>query len=230
MAGRVAYYGGIVKDGLVLDLDAAKKESYPGSGTRWNDISGLQNNGTLINGPTFDSNNGGSIMFDGVDDYVQTVTGSITDNSSFTLSCWFKITTLNNNYRPLVDSGNLGLGTSGYTLSIDNTNRLFVAVNAGYVGITTTLNPNTWYHAVGVASAGSPYNLSVYVNGVLGTPYASASTNSLTNNVSYVKMGTNSNNSLRFPGSIALTQIYNRVLSSAEITQNYNALKGRYGL
>ena len=71
MAGRIAYYGGIVKDGLILDLDAAKRDSYPSSGTVWNDISGFQNNGTLINGPTFNSSNGGSIVFDGVDDYVQ---------------------------------------------------------------------------------------------------------------------------------------------------------------
>ena len=70
MAGRIAYYGNIVKDGLVLDLDAAKRDSYPGSGTFWKDISGGGGNGTLINGPTFSSGNGGSIVFDGVDDYV----------------------------------------------------------------------------------------------------------------------------------------------------------------
>jgi hypothetical protein len=59
MAGRIAYYGGIVTNGLVLALDAAKKDSYPGSGTLWKDISGNTNNGTLINGPTFNSGNGG---------------------------------------------------------------------------------------------------------------------------------------------------------------------------
>jgi hypothetical protein len=59
MAGRIGYYGGVVKDGLVLDLDAAKLDSYPRTGTSWKDISGNQNNGTLINGPTFDSGNGG---------------------------------------------------------------------------------------------------------------------------------------------------------------------------
>ena len=62
MAGRIAYYGGIVKDGLILDLDAAKRDSYPSSGTVWNDISGFQNNGTLINGPTFNSSNSGNIV------------------------------------------------------------------------------------------------------------------------------------------------------------------------
>jgi hypothetical protein len=60
----------IVTDGLVLYLDAANQKSYPGTGTTWNDLSGNGNNGTLVNGPTFNSDNNGSIVFDGVDDYV----------------------------------------------------------------------------------------------------------------------------------------------------------------
>jgi hypothetical protein len=91
MAGRISYYGNIVKDGLILDLDAAKRDSYPGTGTTWNDISGNQNNGTLVNGPTFNSGNGGSIVFDGVNDYA-----NLSDPMSlrletfnFTLSLWF---------------------------------------------------------------------------------------------------------------------------------------------
>jgi hypothetical protein len=70
MAGRVGYYRRIVKDGLVLDLDASLLASYPGTGTTWTDLSVNNNNGTLINGPTFDSGNGGNIVFDGSDDYV----------------------------------------------------------------------------------------------------------------------------------------------------------------
>jgi hypothetical protein len=220
----------IVTDGLVLALDAGNVKSYVSGSTTWFDKSGFSNNGTLTNGPTFSSANLGSIVFDGVDDYVQTLTGSIANNSSFTLSCWFKITTLNSTYRPLVDGGNLGSGTAGYTLSIDNTNKLFIAANAGYVSVTTTLNTNTWYYVVGVASAGSPYNLSVYVNGVLGTVSASATTNVLTNNFSYVRVGENCSNGLRFPGNIAATQIYNRALTQAEITQNFNSLRGRFGI
>jgi hypothetical protein len=220
----------IVTDGLVLALDAGNVKSYVSGSTTWFDKSGFSNNGTLTNGPTFSSANLGSIVFDGVDDYVQTLTGSIANNSSFTLSCWFKITTLNSTYRPLVDGGNLGSGTAGYTLSIDNTNKLFIAANAGYVSVTTTLNTNTLYYVVGVASAGSPYNLSVYVNGVLGTVSASATTNVLTNNFSYVRVGENCSNGLRFPGNIAATQIYNRALTQAEITQNFNALRGRFGI
>ena len=71
MAGRISYYGNIVKDGLVLDLDAAKRDSYPGVGTAWNDISGFRNNGTLVNGPTYNPTNAGSIVFDGASDKVE---------------------------------------------------------------------------------------------------------------------------------------------------------------
>ena len=71
---------GIVQDGLVLNLDAGNTASYPGSGTTWFDLTSNNNDGTLINNPTFDSTNGGSIVFDGIDDYVSFST--ITNNTS----------------------------------------------------------------------------------------------------------------------------------------------------
>ncbi len=85
MAGRIAYYGNIVKDGLVLLLDAAKKDSYPGSGTLWRDVSGNGNNGTLTNGPIFNSNNGGSVVFDGSNDYVPLTTSNLLSYNQFLL-------------------------------------------------------------------------------------------------------------------------------------------------
>jgi len=84
----VGYNPRIVTDGLVLALDAGNTKSYPGSGTTWTDLSGNGNTGTLTNGPTFDSANGGSIVFDGTNDYVQ-VTGSITVTSA-TFITWIK--------------------------------------------------------------------------------------------------------------------------------------------
>ena len=63
----------IVTNGLVLALDAANTKSYPGSGTVWSDLTPNGNNGALTNGPTFNSANGGSIVFDGTNDYLQGV-------------------------------------------------------------------------------------------------------------------------------------------------------------
>ena len=76
----------IVTDGLVFYVDAGNGDSYPGTGTTWSDLVG-SNNGTLTNGPTFDSGNGGSIVFDGTNDYIST---QLTCGTTFTWSVWFK--------------------------------------------------------------------------------------------------------------------------------------------
>ena len=88
----------IVNSGLVLCLDAANPRSYSGSGTTWSDISGRGNNGTLTNGPTFSSSNGGNNVFDGIDDYAEVTTRNTNlefqPQNSFTLSVWIKTNTL----------------------------------------------------------------------------------------------------------------------------------------
>ena len=91
----MATYGGaptIVTDGLVFAVDAANYQSYPGSGTTWSDLVN-GNDGTLTNGPTFDSGNGGSIVFDGSDDYMSTTYStptSLQGDPNFTVCGWFK--------------------------------------------------------------------------------------------------------------------------------------------
>jgi hypothetical protein len=88
MATQYAF-GKIVTNGLVLALDAADKNSYPGSGTTWRDMSGNNSNSTLTNSPTFNSANGGSIVFDGVDDYTTTTAGQAFYQYTNQLSvCW----------------------------------------------------------------------------------------------------------------------------------------------
>ena len=222
----------IVVDGLVLDLDAANTKSYVSGSTVWTDISRGGNNGTLVNGPTFSSTNGGSIVFDGTNDYCETVSNPITNNSSFTLAGWFNLTTLGSVYRPLIDGGNLGGGMEGYTLSINNSNQIYMACDAGYKIITTSINVNQWYYIVGVATFGTPYTINIYVNTNLGTTYASLNSNSMTNIFNYVRLGQveSGKGPRSYIGNIAQTQIYNRALSQQEITQNYNSLKSRFGL
>ena len=79
----------IISNGLVLALDAADKNSYPGSGTAWTDLSGNGNNGTLINGPTFNTGSLGNIVFDGVDDYGTTLL-TRTGTNNTTISVWYR--------------------------------------------------------------------------------------------------------------------------------------------
>ena len=87
----------IVTDGLVLCLDAGNPNSYPGSGNTWKDLSRGRNNGTLVNGPTFSGDNGGSIVFDGVDDYTSFGTSLGNEWPSITVSTWSNPSQLNQN-------------------------------------------------------------------------------------------------------------------------------------
>ena len=81
----------IVTDGLILYLDAANTKSYISGSTDWYDLTTYNNDGTLTNGPTFSSTNGGSIVFDGVNDYVQVNNSDILNpTQTITLSVWSK--------------------------------------------------------------------------------------------------------------------------------------------
>ena len=135
----------IVRNGLVLQLDAAQRTSYSGSGTAWNDLSGNGNNGTLTNSPTFSSANGGSIVFDGVNDYAQTSTVVLpTSNTSpLTLEAFCYPTTTAVNYQTV-------LGTAGSFSQIGFSYSNFAGGrNGGGGGILYTslasITANNWY-------------------------------------------------------------------------------------
>lgn len=236
MAGRIAYYGGIVTNGLVLNLDAAKKDSYPGSGTAWRDISGFQNNGTLTNGPTFDSANGGSIVFDGINDYVEVVRSTNYDfnqTNSFTIVGWFFINSTTTNSPYLGKWGSNSISNGSYLLWTGGItgNRLVFSVALGTSTIASTppvlYNFNQWNYFVGV-----------YVSGTRLESYLNNGNANITNYTGNINNPTNVNLRIgkfdatpeTFNGGVSSVQIYNRALTSEEILQNYNAIKGRFGL
>lgn len=212
----------------VLCLDAGSKVSYPGTGTAWTDLSGNANNGTLVNGPTFDSANGGSLVFDGVNDYASTPL-SLGGSTAFTLAAWVKTTVVNKEI----------LATYGVTniveLFILPTNKLSVYAYAtggsvAYRASTTSINTGSWVYCVGVYQ-GSSATLNTYVNGVLdngtltGTIPASVSSGTST-----VVVGNVNSGSYYFNGSMGQVSIYNRALTAAEIATNFELLRGRYGI
>ena len=221
MAGRVAYYGGIVKDGLVLNLDAAKRDSYPTTGTTWRDISGNQNNGTLTNGPTFNSDNGGSIVFDGVDDI--SVHGSSLYVDNFTLSAWV--------YKTSPGTQTIiAKGTSGFILNF----YLRIGGNSGFWGTNSVftelaipdLTLSTWNNTVLTYDRTS---LKYYLNGIyINQTLATNIPSSTTSNLIVGRLG--DFNGQYWTGRIAQTSIYNRALSATEVLQNFNAQKSRFGL
>ena len=170
MAGRISYYGNIVKDGLVLDMDAAKRDSYPGTGTAWNDISGFQYNGTLTNGPTFNSSNGGSIVFDGVDDRVSRTT-NINTGQNFTVNAWIYPTLLGITRRAVAASSYNYTSLNGWflcTAGFSTNNTFFFTVgadNAYRVAAANTLSLNQWVYISAVCQNGGG-SINLYKNGI----------------------------------------------------------------
>jgi hypothetical protein len=221
MAGNVILK--TITNSLVLYLDAVNIKSYPGSGNNWFDLTGNMNTGTLTNGATFSTSNGGSILLDGVNDYVQVEPITSLTATSYTISIWVK---------PISTGGlDLGFGTllgySGSRRLLWNLGSKSILAQMGGSGVTSTSNSvpvNTWSYITFI------YDISLnkeylYINGVY---------NAIANN-------TSSNFNLKFylgyygdpnyywlNGNISMIHIYNRRLSDLEILQNYNSTKSRF--
>ena len=220
----------IVQQGLVLNLDAGNPYSYAGAGATWFDVSGTGNNGTLTNGPTYNSTNGGVVVLDGVDDYITCANNaSLQITSALTLEIWF--------YNTAAVDG-LGMIVKG-PLSSDYDYMLYLSGNSTtvyfykkdslgnphYGGITLSLL-NRWLHIVVTHTSGGLYTM--YVNGVASdsSTFANSSIRSSSNNL-LIGAGWNPD---YFYGNISQTRVYNIALSAAQVLQNYNATKGRFGL
>jgi len=225
----------IVRDGLVFAVDAANPSSYPGSGTTWKDQTVNQNNGTLTNGPTFDSANGGSIVFDGANDYVDC--GNINDiknASQISISIWTYIDDIS--FRILLGQ-NLISGTDLFQLYYWSANTLYIWIKSGNVGTVSYVNTSS------IVNINQWYNFTLVFDGTLTNNdraklYLNGGNDIITNRGTMPTTFTNSSESFLigrglngyFDGRMSNTQIYNRALSATEVTQNYNALKGRFGL
>jgi hypothetical protein len=212
-------------------LDAANIKSYPGTGTTWTDLSGNGNHGTLVNGVGYSNDNNGVMTFDGVNDYVLAgrIAGTGTSNSSVSWGLWV--------------SPN---GTSGNIMSMSSTNPQgswnmppISAVNQRFTGkmwsntrLTSFIYTlNVWYYVVLVWNA-QQSTQSLYVNGTVqgtqsGITYSASNTN---NFLFFGQNNPGADNSGMFSGKYSQIQTYNRALTQKEIQQNYQALRGRYGI
>jgi hypothetical protein len=229
----------IVTDGLVFAVDAANKDSYSGSGTVWKDLSGNGNDGTLTNGPTFDSGNGGSIVFDGTNDYVElpydtywnsNVFGTATN---FTLECWYK-PDLFMNWDTIIEKSS----SSGYYsesegpaiwTNVSGIQGVFssgVNGNPGgsYVIISYPTTTLKWYH---ITFTGDETTLRLYVDGIQrNTGAISSRTVAVENGLVGPRFGRRA----YMDGKLSIARFYTRGITSTEVLQNYNALKGRFNL
>ena len=229
---------GIVTTGLVVNLDAGNSSSYPGSGTTWTDLTGNGNNGTLVNGVGYSSSNQGSLVFNNTTETSVSLAPSSAftfGSGDFSVEMWVYVTLTNDHPNYLTINGNSNfysalrfsyyLGGWGFATSYNG--------SSWAVQESTPYTPNAWTQVVLSRISGTAY---AYINGAFkksyslpGTLMASTSTQATTiGNLAYF---TNPPNYFNLTGNISITRIYKGYgLTSANVLQNYNVDKSRYGL
>ncbi len=232
----VNYSPKIITDGLIVYMDAANINSYPGSGTAWTDLGMSQsNNSVLTGGATFSSDNMGSIAFNGTSSYAISATySSLVGNTAITYSFWVK-STPNADYQTLISNG-VQPGGSGFVWIFRSPSSNFITmqyangsipVNSSAGGMFNNFN-NLWINICCVVDYSNAL-ITWYKNGVLYSGPTALTTPLVPINRLYY-MGSY-NASLHFlNGNISTVKFYNRILTDTEVLQNYNTLKGRFGL
>lgn len=212
---------GVVTDGLVFYVDAGNANSYAGSGTTWTDLAG-GNDGSLANGPVFNSTNGGILQFDGANDYVSTASSTVSGASAVTIDAWCKFD--NTSIRNVLFHHWITSGDFAVLARVDSNNLQFFTFTSAAVGGTTQSFTDTGWNHVAYTYDGT--TMKTYVNGTQsGTTFSqsgriatvSSSSDFVGNYASY-----------EFNGDLSSLKVYNKALSSTEVLQNYNALKNRF--
>ncbi len=226
----------IVTNGLVSYLDAGYGTSYPTTGTTWFDVSGYGRNGTLTNGPTYSNVSGGTIVFDGTDDYVTLGTQSFITND-FTVNLWYNLNTNTTKEHFLFSigysSGNSFLITANSNLGSSQTLSSYY-VNPSGNATGRTINSITVGNTVLVNltyTRNNGINV-IYINGVEQTSRTFTESLSLGSSLQYI-LGyaiPRNKTTAYLQGNIYISQVYNRSLTQSEILQNFNAQKSRFGL
>jgi len=218
----------IVENGLVLALDAADRNSYPGSGTTWTDLSGNGNNGTMIDGVNWDSSiNGGTMIFSLSNDHVNCGTNSQLSPNILTIEVWFKL--LDDSSWMVVNKAGVRTPGSYYIYSdsaasgrwsIFEEDRTRHDVGFGTIGV------GNWVQLVGTidntTGIMSTYKNGIYVSGKTGASLGTSNTSDLLIG-KYIS-------GYQVNGYIPIVRIYNKILTPTETLQNFNAQKGRFGL
>jgi len=228
----------IVTNGLILCLDAANKKSYSGSGTIWQDLINL-NNATMVQSPTFNLNkqfnfDGGSITATGQVDSFEISDNNILDEmTAITIEMWIKINTVQGTAAPNMLFSKRTANTNGYVGFFTSNGFVFRIGTSSPTQLSWTTTPITsaWQQIVlTVGSSGGK----IYINGieVVDSPSYTGNFSNINTNASLLIGDVNPYNFglFGFNGSFSIFRIYNKILNSFEILQNYNALKGRFNL
>jgi len=240
--GGFANNAPIVTDGLVFYVDAGNSKSYPGSGGTWSDLIG-SNDGTLTNGPTFDSGNGGSIVFDGVDDYVLCGDndlfsfGNGTNNFAKSVSFWFKVDDASHTIQSIVAKDNYS-GQREWNMGIYSSKRLRFFLKGNLDGSNqfgretgAILQSNVWHNCVCTFDGvnGSPSGMKIYIDGNReDIADASAATGQVCQNGTAPLTIGRSDSSRSQDGNFSNLLIHSRELTASEVLQNFNAQRSRF--
>jgi len=241
----------IVKDNLVLYLDAGSPNSYFNNffGTTFKDISGLGYNATLINSPTFNPNNKGYFTLDGANSFIRMSTNTnYTTNlfprtTDFTLSIWLNISSSTTGTFRQIWWGNAGGGAAGFGVQLNSTNNNMIVEIAGTLGSPIRQQKNLGaidsymdeWHQYDFVITQSDFSLKFYIDSVL------ISTQSFMDWGDILPTGAQSTPQIGalnvspptwfFIGSVGPVLVYkNKALTSNEISQNFNATRSRFGV
>jgi len=221
--------GRIITNGLVLSLDAGDRNSYVSGSTTWLDLSGNNYTGSLINGPTFNNDNRGSIVFDGIDDYFIRTDSTLKNYTTITATIWMSNSSANS-FEPYFNyNADFAFLNKGWGVRRQSTNNIFQYWGGdGNTGIKLYQNGiligsssaaynqanasigNFWQMVTLVATGVSSWNINDKLTIAIRSDFENF------NNISSMKAG--------------LFNLYNRELPASEILQNYNAQKSRFGL
>jgi len=244
----------LVTNGLIYYMDPSKPESWNGSGTVINDITKTNPSGTLVGGYTYNYQNGGVIQFDGLTGYANTNilgnTAQFQTNSTYTLSIWAKLT--GNSATTSGSAGTwqttifgsldyAGYGIYGYEYGGSNIlQQVQAGIRCSGVNVSSTsqnLTLGVWYNFVMTynGTGSGTQGLNFYVNGASVYSNATVATGQLNlGSTDVISMGKNLPQSNApagtWPGQIGQALIYNRALSSAEVSQNFQEMRSQYGV
>jgi hypothetical protein len=231
----ISYNPQIPTNNIVLCLDSANTKSYPGSGATWTDLSPSKTNASLSGSPVFSSANNGTLVFDGTDDSASVSFNAATMDFSLaqTICMWI---------RPATGSGsarrnpyNQAYGGSGtITHEPGGGFNYYFGTNGGngdpYVGVAsvfTVVANETAFICVTRDQATNTTRW--YKNGLLSVTTTAGGYAATNNGSSPILIGTGYTSG-RFIGNIYHVALYNRALTADEVEQNFNALRGRYGV
>jgi hypothetical protein len=237
VAGVIAGQGkSVVRRNMLIYYDPFLQQSYPGSGTAVTDLSGSGNNGTLQATPTYNSA-AGFFTYNGASSQYISTTTALTNPGPYTISAWFRTSTASGRCIVNFESAQTGTGSTSYdrSLYMGTNGNIYFGNYDGTIDVavsSTTLNNNVWHYVAGTYG-GEGTTMRLYVNGASNATQTSTTYQNYTGYwriAGYALSGWTNGANGYYTGDIGPVMIYSASLTAEEIAQNFNAMRGRFGV